>query len=75
MASKQFFVRLGTGNAYCPITETTLRRLAYRGWLSANDRIAISKNGPWHKVSPARCGGIFEIERIGCGRQGNSARP
>jgi hypothetical protein len=65
MASKQFFVRLGDGNAYCPISETTLRRLANRGWLRANDRIAISKNGPWHKVSPACGGGVIDVARIG----------
>ena len=88
MASKQYFVRLGGGMAYGPVDEKTLRQLAAVGRLTANDSVALSKDGPWHTVSPVRCGVVIDVERIGDaespimgqrhafrGRHGNNWKP
>ena len=65
MASKRYFMRIGGGIAYGPVDEKTLRQLAARGRLTANDCVAVSKVGPWHKVSVGRCGTVIDVERIG----------
>jgi hypothetical protein len=65
MAFKQYFMRLGGGRACGPVDEKTLRQLASMGRLTANDRVALSKDGPWHTVSIPRCGTVIDIERIG----------
>ena len=71
MAPRQYFVQLGDGKAHGPIVEKTLRRLAARGKLTANDRVARSKDGPWHAVPPMRDGIALDVER----RSGDAARP
>ena len=61
----EYYVRLGEGKPYCPVSKTNLRLLANKGWITANDRIAISKYGPWHKVFPVHCRAIIHVESIG----------
>lgn len=65
MASKKYFMRLVGGMAFGPVDEKTLRQLATMGRLTANDSVALSKDGPWHTVSPVRCGVVIDVERIG----------
>ena len=62
-----YFVQLGDGKAYGPVVEKTLRRLAARGKLMANDRIALARDGPWHAVPPMYDGIAFDVERAGRG--------
>jgi hypothetical protein len=62
---KKYFVQLGDGKAYGPVVEQSLRRLAARSKLTANDRIARSKDGPWHAVPPMREGVAFDAELRG----------
>ena len=50
MVTKQYFVQLGDGKAYGTVVEKSLRRLAARGKLTTYDRVARSKDGPWHAV-------------------------
>ena len=64
MASKQYFMRLGCGMACGPFDEKTLRQLADAGRLTANDRVARSKDGPWHTVSLTLGPVVNGIERI-----------
>ena len=71
MATKQYFVQLGDGKAYGPVVEKSLRRLAARGKLTANDRVARSKNGPWHAVPPMHDGIAFDVDR----RAGDAESP
>ena len=61
MATKQYFVQLGDGKAYGPVVEKSLRRLAARGKLTANDRVARSKDGPWHAMPPMHDGIAFDV--------------
>ena len=65
MASKQYFMRLGCGMACGPFEEKTLRQLADAGRLTANDRVARSKDGPWHTVSLMGRRVAIDVERIG----------
>ena len=65
MASKQYFMQLGCGMACGPFEEKTLRQLADTGRLTANDRVARSKDGPWHTVSRMRRRVVNGIKRIG----------
>ena len=65
MASKQYFMRIGGGMAYGPVDEKTLRQLAAKGRLTANDSVARSKDGPWHTVSHVRRRVVIDIEGIG----------
>ena len=60
-------MQLGDGKAYGPVVEKSLRRLAARGKLTANDRIAHSIDGPWHAVPPMYNGNAFDVERAGRG--------
>ena len=62
-----YFVQLGDGKAYGPVVEKSLRRLVARGKLTANDRVARSKDGPWHAVAPMHDGIAFDVERAGRG--------
>jgi hypothetical protein len=62
---KQYFVKLGDGKAYGPVVEKSLRRLAARSKLTASDRVARSKDGPWHAVPPMRDGIAFDAELRG----------
>ncbi len=63
MATKQYFVQLGDGKTYGPVVEKSLRRLAARGKLMANDRIACSIDGPWHAAPPMHVGIAIDVER------------
>ena len=65
MTSKQYFLRLGGRITFGPVDERTLRKLAATGRLTANDSVALSKDGPWHTLSLMRCGVVINIERIG----------
>jgi len=67
MATKQFFLQLCDGKTYGPVAEKSLRRLAARGKLTANDRIARSIDGPWYAVPPIYDGIAFDVEREGHG--------
>ncbi len=67
-----YFVQLGDGKAYGPVVEKTLRRLAARGKLMANDRIALAIDGPWHAVPPMYDGIAFDVER---GARGHCTAP
>jgi len=58
-----YFVQLGDGKAYGPVVEKSLRRLAARGKLMANDRIARSIDGPWQAVPLMYDGIAFDVER------------
>ena len=62
-----YFVQLGDGKAYGPVVEKSLRRLAARGKLAANDRTARSIDGPWHAVPSMYDGIAFDVERAGRG--------
>ena len=64
-----YFVQLGDGKAYGTVVEKSLRRLAARGKLMANDRIARSIDGPWHAVPPMYDGIAFDVGRAGAGQR------